>query len=38
MTESQAEKILTELRAIRICVIVLTVIFALASAKATFHL
>jgi hypothetical protein len=38
MTEAQAEKILKELRTIKICVIILTVIIALASAKATFNL
>ncbi len=38
MTEAQAEKILKELKMIRICVIILAVIIALASAKATFNL
>ena len=38
MTETQAEKILKELRAIKVCVIILTFIIAIASAKATFNL
>ncbi len=38
MTEPQADKILKELRAIKVCVIILTVIIAIASAKATFNL
>lgn len=38
MTEVQADKILRELRTIKICVVVLAVVIALASAKATFHL
>jgi hypothetical protein len=38
MTEAQAESILKDLRVIKICVIILTVIIALASAKATFNL
>ena len=38
MTEAQAEKILKELRTIKVCVIILTVIITLASAKATFNL
>jgi hypothetical protein len=38
MTETQAENILKEMRIIKVCVIVLTVVIVLASAKATFHL
>ena len=38
MTEAQADKILKELRTIKVCVIILAVIIALASAKATFNL
>lgn len=38
MTEAQADRILKELKTIKVCVIVLTVIIALASAKATFNL
>ena len=38
MTEAQADRILTELRIIKVCAIILTVIVALASAKATFNL
>ena len=38
MTEAQADRILKELRTIKVCVIILTVIIALASAKATFNL
>ena len=38
MTEAQADRILKELRIIKVCVIILTVIIALASAKATFNL
>ncbi len=38
MTETQAEKILKELRGIKVCVIILTFIIAFASAKATFNL
>jgi hypothetical protein len=38
MTETQADKILKELRIIKVCAIILTVIVALASAKATFNL
>jgi hypothetical protein len=38
MTEAQADKVLKELRTIEVCVVILTVIIAIASAKATFHL
>ena len=38
MTEAQADGILKELRIIGVCVIILTDIIALASAKATLHL
>jgi hypothetical protein len=38
MTEAQADRILKELRTIKVCGIILTVIIALASAKATFNL
>ncbi len=38
MTEAQADKILKDLRIIKVCVIILTVIIALASAKATFNI
>jgi hypothetical protein len=38
MTETQADRILKELRVIKVCVIILTVIIAIASAKATFNL
>jgi hypothetical protein len=38
MTETQADRILKELRTIKVCVIILTVIIALVSAKATFNL
>jgi hypothetical protein len=38
MTEAQAEETLKELRIITVCVIILTVIIALAPAKATFDL
>ena len=38
MTEAQADRILKELRTIKVCVIILTVILALASVKATFNL
>ena len=38
VTEAQADKILKELRTIKICVMILAVIIALASAKSTFNL
>lgn len=38
MTEARDDRILKELRTIKVCVIILTVIIALASAKATFNL
>jgi hypothetical protein len=38
VTEAQADRILKELRTIKICVIILPVIIALASAKSTFNL
>jgi hypothetical protein len=38
MNEAQADRILKELHIIKVCVIILTVIIALASAKATFNL
>lgn len=38
MTEFQANKMLAELRTIKICAIIVTFIIALASAKETFNL
>jgi hypothetical protein len=38
MTEAQADRILKDLQIIKVCVIILTVIISLASAKATFNL
>ena len=38
MTEAQADRILKELKTVKVCVIILTIIIALASAKSTFNL
>lgn len=38
MNEAQADRILKQLRTITVCVVILTVITAVASAKATFNL
>lgn len=38
MTEAQADGILKELRTIRVCVFILTVIIVIASVKETFNL
>ena len=38
MTEDQADRILKELRTIRVCVVILAAIIALASVKETFNL
>lgn len=38
MTEMQANKMLAELRTIKICAVIVAVIIALASAKETFNL
>ncbi len=38
MTEAQAETLLKELRTIKVCVIILAAIIALASIKETFNL
>jgi hypothetical protein len=38
MTEAQADGILKELRTIKVCVVILTVIIALASTRATLNL
>lgn len=38
MTENQVDRILKDVRVIRICVIILAAIIALASAKETFNL
>jgi hypothetical protein len=37
-TETQDDRILKELRIIKVCVVILTVIIAIAFAKATFNL
>jgi hypothetical protein len=38
MTEVQAEAVLRELRTIRVCLIILATVVAIAAAKATFNL